>query len=525
MKIKNLKIKIIFCILIFFFTLSGYAQDIKEPNVAGTFYPEDPQELSEMLDTFFAQANPQRIDGQILVLISPHAGYEFCGGVAGYGYKLIEGKPYKTVVIIGTSHYHRFKGISVFTKGSFKTPLGIVPVDEEFTKKLLDQSKGINFAPEVFLEEHSIEVQIPFLQKVLGNFSATKNGGPASATKIGGYANIFGVNYYGWKIVPILIGEADFKNCRDLADVLISAIGDRNDVLIIASTDMYHGFDYQEAEIIDNLTLSYLKEMNPDIIYNKLISGTIQLCGGFGVVTAILAAKELNYNKLEVLKYTNSAEVTGQKIRGIRTVGYFSGVITKPSISSQKQEKGEGMLDNEQRKKLLKLARQSIEHYLTTGKKLEVFETDPAFIEKSGAFVTLHKRGKFQGCIGNYGGVQPLYLTVRDMAVEAAVNDPRSLPLRPSEIKDLEIEISVLSPLKKVSSADDVILGTHGVNIKRGFRSGVYLPQVARETGWTKEEFLSRLCAEKAGLPSDAWKDKDTEIYVFTAEVFSEKDY
>jgi len=127
-----------------------------------------------------------------------------------------------------------------------------------------------------------------------------------------------------------------------------------------------------------------------------------------------------------------------------------------------------------------------------------------------------------RGCIGNIIGQQPLYLTVRDMAVESSSADPRFVPVSPDELKEIKIEISVLSEPKRVEDADGIKLGVHGVIVKSGYRSGVFLPQVADETGWTKEEFLSNLCEGKAGLPADAWKDKKTELYVFTAQVFSE---
>jgi AmmeMemoRadiSam system protein A len=183
------------------------------------------------------------------------------------------------------------------------------------------------------------------------------------------------------------------------------------------------------------------------------------------------------------------------------------------------------MLNTKQRKRLLDIARDSLETYLKTNKKLEVDETDPALVKKNGAFVTLHAHGQLRGCIGNIIGNQPLYLTVRDMAIEAGVGDPRFSPVKPEELKDIEIEISVLSELERIDDPLSIQLGTHGVLVKRGFNSGVFLPQVATETGWSREEFLSYLCSHKAGLYPDAWKDKSTEVYVFTAEVFSEKDY
>lgn len=282
--------------------------------------------------------------------------------------------------------------------------------------------------------------------------------------------------------------------------------------------DMYHGYDYEESDTVDNLTLDYLKRMDAEGLYSGLAAGKSQLCGGLPVVSTLILARESGYNKLEVLRHTNSAQVTGRMVKGVWTVGYSSSAIS--------QERGESpMLNNAQRKKLLKIARSSIESHLKTGKKLEVTETDPVLLREMGAFVTLHERGQLRGCIGNLAGQRPLYLTVRDMAVEAAVDDPRFSPVTAKELKDIEIEISALSPLQRIHDSAQIQLGVHGVIVRNGFNSGVFLPQVATETGWSKEDFLSNLCAHKAGLPSDAWKDKSTEIYIFTAEVFSEKDF
>jgi len=530
-----------------------FAKEIKQPNVAGVFYPANPQELSQTINDFLNSANPEPIGGDIFALISPHAGYDFSGRTAAFGYKLIKGRPYKTVIVIGPSHYYPFNGVSVYPEGSFRTPLGELEIDKEFTDRLLYKDKDIFFEPAAFEKEHSVEVQLPFLQKVLAGFSATRspqnigdppkqgggNGVPACAIKSGGYANIGGVKHYGWKIVPIVMGDCSFSDCKKLADLLKAAIGNRQDVLVVASSDMYHGYDYDEADLVDNLTLRYLKDMDEEGLYNGFHDGKLQLCGGIPVVSTLILAKELGHNKLKVLQHTNSAEVTGRKIKGIWTVGYSSCVIDQApleTVGRQEQDKlslrvrGQGkgeipMLSKEQRKKLLVIARNSIQTYLQTGKKMEVSETDPLLLTEMGAFVTLHEHGQLRGCIGNLIGQQPFYLTVRDMAVEAAVGDPRFQPVRLEELKDIEIEISALSPLKRVESTDEIIMGVHGVLIRRGFNSGVFLPQVATETGWSKEEFLSELCSQKAGLPALAWKDKSTEIYIFTAEVFSEKSY
>mgnify|MGYP001590880241 CR=1 FL=1 len=477
-----------FCAMIFM-PLAG-ADDVKEPNVAGKFYPADPGTLSKQIDDFLALAQPSKVNGDIFCLISPHAGYDFSGLTAAFGYKSIEGKPYSTVIVIGPSHYHSFTGVSVYTNGSFRTPLGDIAIDRDFAEKLIGKSSNITFMPEVFDQEHSVEVQLPFLQKTLSNF----------------------------KIVPIVVGQCDYETLNNLSDILTAAIGRRKDVLLVASTDLYHGYDWQEAEVVDSLTLSYLEKMSARDIYDKLKDSTIQMCGGIGVVAGVLTSEKLGHKKIFILNHTNSANVTGKKTKGLWTVGYVSAAID--------QEKREDviMLNLAQKKRLLEIARKTIEEYLANSKALEFTEADPKLNETCGVFVTLHKNGELRGCIGNMVGQGPLYKTVRDMAIEAATGDPRFNPVTKGELKDIGIEISVLSSLKKIEDINEFKLGVHGIIIKKGWHQGVFLPQVATETGWTKEEFLSQLCTQKAGLPADAWKDKDCEKYIYSALVFSEKE-
>jgi AmmeMemoRadiSam system protein A len=255
--------------------------------------------------------------------------------------------------------------------------------------------------------------------------------------------------------------------------------------------------------------------MDAQGLYYALREAKAQLCGGFPVVSAMLLAKQLGHRKLTLLRHTNSAEVTQNKTKGAWTVGYATCAIDQPEGET-------AMLNQQERKRLLEIARNSIEEYLRIGKKIGLDETNPVLTQELGAFVTLHKRGQLRGCIGNIVGNQPLYLTIKDMAIEAATGDPRFPAVELSELKDIEIEISVLSALERVDSVEKIQMGKHGVLVKKGLYSGVFLPQVATETGWSKEKFLSHLCAQKAGLSVDAWKDKATEIYIFTAEVFSE---
>ncbi|MBU3933120.1 MAG: AmmeMemoRadiSam system protein A [Candidatus Omnitrophica bacterium] len=182
------------------------------------------------------------------------------------------------------------------------------------------------------------------------------------------------------------------------------------------------------------------------------------------------------------------------------------------------------ILNEGQQKRLLEIARKTMNEYVSSAQKLDFSESDPLLLKNMGAFVTIHKQGNLRGCIGNIIGRQPLYLTVRDMAIEAATADPRFAPVTADELEDIDIEISVLSTPERVEDVDEIKLGVHGVIVKRGNSGGVFLPQVATETGWTREEFLDNLCAHKAGLSADAWKDKDTELHSFTAQVFGEKD-
>jgi AmmeMemoRadiSam system protein A len=216
-----------------------------------------------------------------------------------------------------------------------------------------------------------------------------------------------------------------------------------------------------------------------------------------------------------IIARTDSGKVGGRPEKGKWTVGYAS-------IAIDQVPGGKDMLTSGQRKELLEIARSSIRQFLETGKRSAVRSTDPLLAQVQGAFVTLHRKGQLRGCIGTIVGQKPLYVTVRDMAVEAATGDPRFPKVTLAELGELEIEISVLSPLRRVAGAADIELGTHGVLVRKGAQSGVFLPQVAQETNWSKEEFLSYLCTHKAFLPADAWKDASTELYVFTAEVFSE---
>lgn len=498
--------KVLYSVFILFLIMpvdSHGKENIKTPNVSGQFYDSNPKVLSSVLDRFFAQADVKAYPPDIAVLIAPHAGYVYSGQVAAYSYKAASHNRYKTIVLLAPSHYLGFEGFSVGDFDKFKTPLGEIPVDRVFAAKLIGGMESVVFAPKAFEKEHSIEVQIPFIQKIF----------PES------------------KIVPVMIGRPSYQSLKDFSSTLAKIVGDRKDVLVVVSTDMSHFHDDSFARKMDERTMTAVKNFESEILYNECTFGTLELCGVFPVVAALNYAREKGFDKIEVLKYANSGDVSGDYSR---VVGYFSAIIYREGQASQsslQKEKNMKISENAkvltqtQKKRLIQIAKDTIHLYVKTGKILDVEETDKRFLEEEGAFVTIHKRGMLRGCIGNILGRGPLYLMVRNMAISAATQDPRFPPLQENELDQIDIEVSVLSKPKIIKTPDDIIMGTHGVIVSQGpFHSGVFLPQVADSTGWDRETFLSELCSQKAGLPPDAWKDPKTQLQIFTAIVFSEHD-
>jgi AmmeMemoRadiSam system protein B/AmmeMemoRadiSam system protein A len=468
----------------------------------GLWYPSTAGELSKTVDGFLAEVKKEPVSGRIVALIAPHAGYSYCGNVAAHAYKQIEGMKFDTVVLIGPSHSYRFSGASVYESGIYRNPLGDVEVDSAIAKRLIDENDAIEFHSQVHVPEHCLENQIPFLQRTLSKF----------------------------KIVPIIMGNSGEKKDRDILSKALASVLRGKNVLLIASTDMSHYPSYDEAVKADKVTISALETMNPDLMDKRLDEYMgrgvrdlhCMLCGREAVLVVMTVAKELGADSVKVIKYANSGDVPkGDKGR---VVGYMAAVIYDSGGSKQKASGGEldTPLNEEQQEALLKLARERIETYVKTGEKKKYEIPDERMKVKQGAFVTLKKGGILRGCIGHIVPIEPLCDTVADMAIAAATEDPRFPPVTTGELKDILIEISVLSVPRRVQSAEEIELGKHGVIVKRGMRQGVFLPQVATETGWDKDTFLEHLCWGKAGLPKDAWKDKDTELYVFTAQLFEE---
>ncbi len=468
---------------------------VRKSVIAGTWYPGNPDVLRNEIEGFFKKVPATETGGTVVGVIAPHAGYVYSGEVAAHAYKLLKGDKFDSVIVIGPSHRAYFHGASVCNKGGFETPLGIVPVDADLAEGIISGGRRLSYIPAGHAQEHSVEIQLPFLQVALGAF----------------------------KFVPIVMGDQGRQACVELAEAIARAVQGRK-TLLVGSSDLSHYHDDDRARKLDSRILKCLESMDAETLLNDLESGSSEACGGGPMAVTMMAARRLGAGGSKLLKYANSGDITGDR-NGV--VGYASAVFYKraPDKADKKDQAGEaaGLLE-EEKKHLLASARRTIQGRLT-GEKASPPEPESAVLqEKRGAFVSLHTRsGRLRGCIGCIEGRWPLAKTIREMALSAAFNDPRFPPLSLDELKNLDIEISVLTPLKEIRDIEEIEVGKHGIYLTKGFYSGLLLPQVATQYGWDRLTFLSETC-RKAGLPSQAWKDKDTRIYIFSADIFGEKE-
>ncbi len=486
------KISLITIFLIFSMNKLAVARDVRSPAVAGSFYPGSPSELREMVNDFLRKVIPKKIEGEIIALIVPHAGFVFSGEVAAYSYKQLEGKHFDTVILLGDSHRVRFSGVSVGNYSAYRSPLGDVPIDRDLVNKLIKENPQIKFHPQAHQPEHSLEVQLPFLQTVLKDF----------------------------KLVPIIMGERSLETCKILADALIKHTKGRN-VLFIASTDLSHFHSYARATEIDKRAIATMKKLDGKLLFQGLEEEKYELCGGAATATTMIVAQRLGAKQSMLLKYANSGDVPlGDKSR---VVGYASMMLT-----TQTKEKRTGIesfqpLDEKAQRHLIRIARQSIQGYATTGATPKFEPQDLKVLnERRGVFVTIYKDGRMRGCIGTHTSDVPLVQQVARTAIDAAFFDRRFPRLTPGEVNDIKIELSVyLSGLVKINDISQYEIGRHGIIMRKGRQGATFLPKVPVEQGWDRKETLEQLC-RKAGLQPDVWRDKDVEFYIYSTQVFGE---
>jgi len=460
---------------------------VRPSALAGTWYPSDPDELTAMVDGFLEEVEP--VDGTPIALIVPHAGYVYSGPVAACGFKQMEGGDYDVAVIIAADHQLPLSNpISVWADGGFETPLGVVGVDVDLAEALVAADPRISSDIAPHQGEHPIEIELPFLQRVCPDC----------------------------RFVPVLMGTDSEESVETLTNALLSVLPGRRAV-IIASSDLSHYPSYHDARAIDGATLAAIESGEPAQVRettDQLMGAGISnlatcACGEGPILVAMRVAHGLGADTVTVLNYANSGDTPyGDQER---VVGYGAVMFwryTPPQLTQ------------EQRQELLRLARTSISEYLKTGKSPDYEPADPVLARRSGVFVTVKKGDELRGCIGHLRADMPLCRGVQELAVAAATSDPRFPPLALEELDDINIEISILSPLQRITDTQHIEVGTHGLVLLQSGQQGVLLPQVAVEKGWGRDEFLENLCL-KAGLMPNCWTDRPA-LYTFTAQVFGE---
>ena len=457
----------------------------RTPAVAGSFYSSSETELQKSVQSALeGTKNFQNEDIQALVV--PHAGYIYSAHVAATSYRTLH-KTYKNIFIIGSSHHINFNGVSLYTKGDYITPLGKVKVNQQIVHALLLDNNFMQYKKEAHLKEHTIEVQLPFLQEIYGN---------------------------DFKIVPIILATQELETIIKTADALQPYFNDEN--LFIISSDLSHYPNYNDAKKVDMRLLNALVTNSTENFVNAIIenekSKTANLhtsaCGWSSLLTLLYLTQNKDYN-YELLEYQNSGD--SKYADKEKVVGYGAlRVFKTQNFTLSKRNKS-------QIKELVKL---TLYDAVLENKKIDIDsqKLDKQLLQNMGSFVTLHLNGKLKGCIGRFEPKEPLYKTIIDMTISASRYDNRFSPVTKEELKDIKIEVSVLTPRQRVYSIKEIEVGKHGIYIEYGNKNGTYLPQVAKDMGWNAQEFVKSCCEDKAGISLQ--NCKDAKLYTYEAIVF-----
>lgn len=487
---------------------SGFHPDVREPAVSGRFYPGDASKLSKALDYYLKDAVKPSGE-RPLAIVSPHAGYIYSAQIAADAFNQAAGHQYDVVVLLGTNHTDPgFSGVSVYPEGGYRTPLGVAKIDKDTANQLIAADKAFTFKKSVHLREHSIEVQVPFVQTLFPDA----------------------------EIVPAIVGTSDLELCSRFGKALATVLKGRR-ALIVASSDLSHYPDYEDAVTVDRKVLNAMTTLDPKTVHSVIQKQektyirnlSTCACGEAPVLAAMAAAKALGANCGRIVSYANSGDASvGDRSRvvGYGAISFVTGSLCDDQKSGKKSAAApeSGHLTHEHKKALLSFARKTIRQFLATETTPLARGFDPVLENKQGAFVTLKKHGRLRGCIGHMAEDLPLCRTVGAMALQAAFNDRRFPPLEPKELSEVELEISVLTPFRRVNSVEDILVGRDGVVLRKDARSAVFLPQVAPEQGWDRAEMLTHL-SRKAGLSPDDWKSDDAQFSTFQAVVFSEAEF
>ncbi|MGC8841460.1 MAG: AmmeMemoRadiSam system protein B [Candidatus Sumerlaeaceae bacterium] len=503
---------------------------VRSAAVAGAFYPADRAELAATVDRLLAQANVATTTSRLRALVAPHAGYPYSGPVAATAYAAAKGTAFSRVMILAPSHYAEFCGVAI-TPAHYQTPLGRVNLDPLCDKLAAHPpfsyhpqarmhvpawQKGAShdLRPDTF--EHSLEVQLPFLQRVLSQFT----------------------------LVPLLCGEAD---PQEIAKALAPYIDAHT--LVVASSDLSHYYPYDIAQRLDSSCVTAICSLDTRRMADQ------QACGKIPIMVVMELAKHFGWSPV-LLDYRNSGDTAGDKARvvGYAAVAFYEdagmnsaqpareikskggghdgvGPSFEPNIGAAKNSETTGTLTHEEGAIVVRLARAALEEAVRSHKRLQVDATTlPASLKvPKGCFVTLTKHGELRGCIGHIFPQEPLYLAVIDNSWAAALEDPRFSPVTPYELPSIEVEVSVLTVPKPLqfSSPQDLLAKLRpyrdGVVLKIGSAMATFLPQVWEQLP-DKEMFLAHL-SRKAGRLPDAWRGPNVSVMTYEVQAFHEGEH
>ncbi|MFA6767046.1 MAG: AmmeMemoRadiSam system protein B [Parabacteroides sp.] len=473
---------------------------VRPEAVAGTFYPAGRDSLVKAMNIYFKAYAGGTSSGEVAAVIVPHAGYVFSGEVAASAFAQISPKQqYERIFLIGPSHHVYMDGASVNSGFDYyATPLGNVPVDTALCRQLIRNHSVFSCNPAAHDKEHCLEVQLPFLQYRLKKMAP---------------------------IIPIIVATQSSAVIQKVAEALKPYFNAKN--LFVISSDFSHYPSYDDAVKVDKLTGESIGSGSLEAFVKALSQNAAKhvpnlatsACGESAIATLLYITAGMNDIQIRHIMYRNSGDSSYGDHQQV--VGYHAFAFMRKSADSGEISFS---LTEQEKDTLIRIVRSTIQNRLSHSNRpvCDPNKLTEALRMRCGAFVTLNEGGRLRGCIGHFGSDRPLYRVVEDMAEAAAFEDPRFYPMQLDEFEKTEIEISVLSPMKRIRSIEEFTLGKQGIYITKGGHSGTFLPQVAEETNWSKEEFLGHCAHDKAGLSWDGWKDAD--LYTYEAVVFKEKE-
>jgi hypothetical protein len=476
-------------------TLAVAGERVRPAVLAGAWYPGEAAELGSYLDRTLDAAPAWSAPGgeRLGALIAPHAAYAYSGAAAAAGYRALRGQAFDRVILLGPSHHGAFRGAAIADVDAYATPLGEVPIDAAAVTRLRASSL-VGAGPDGPDREHSLEIQLPFLQRALAP---------------------------GWRLVPILVGRLEAEDYAVLTDAIRPLLDGRT--LVVVSTDFTHygaRFGYVpfaadadvagRLEALDKGALAQIEARDPKGFLDYQERTGITVCG-FRPVALLL-----HLLPSDVRAYLVRYETSGALLGDYRSsVSYLSIALTIPDRLAEP-----AAWEPESLRWLHRLAALRVRDAVAPTDASRVSlgalaDALPAQVrEPAGAFVTLRKGGRLRGCIGYIAPIKPVWQAVLDNAEAAALRDTRFRPVEPEEINDLDIEVSVLTEPVAIADWTGFEVGRHGIVLVKGSRRAVFLPDVALEQGWDREQTLTHL-ARKAGLPADGWRE-GAQYFVFT---------